>query len=43
MFNFPNDVEILPLELALIKRKGLILGLYKTPSLRLEILTSEVM
>ena len=26
MYNFPTDIEILPLELALIKRKWLILG-----------------
>ena len=42
MYNFPTDIEILPLELALTKRKWLILGLYKTPSLRSEIFVSEV-
>ena len=41
-YNFPTDVEILPLELALTKRKWFILGLYKTPSLRSEIFISEV-
>ena len=42
MYNFPTDIEILPLELALIKRKWLILGLHETPSLRSEIFISEV-
>ena len=41
-YNFPTDIEILPLELALTKRKWLILGLYKTPSLRSETFISEV-
>ena len=41
-YNFPTDIEILPLELALTNRKWLILGLYKTPSLRSEIFISEV-
>ena len=41
-YNFLNDIEILPLELALTKRKWLILVLHKTPSLRSEIFISEV-
>ena len=41
-YNFPTDIEILHLELALTKRKWLILVLYKTPSLRSEIFISEV-
>ena len=41
-YNFLTDIEILPLELALTKRKWFILGLYKTPSLRSEIFISEV-
>ena len=41
-YNFPSDIEILLLELALAKRKWLILGLYKTLSLRSEIFISEV-
>ena len=41
-YNFLNDIEILPLELALTKRKWLILGLRKTPSLRSEMFISEV-
>ena len=35
-YNFPTVIEILPLELTLTKRKWLILGFYKTPSLRPE-------
>ena len=42
MYNFPSDIEVLSLELALTKTKWLILGLYKTPSLRSEIFISEV-
>ena len=42
MYNFPSDIEVLSLELALAKTKWLILGLYKTPSLRSEIFISEV-
>ena len=41
-YNSLNDIEILPLELALTKRKWLILGLRKTPFLRSEIFISEV-
>ena len=41
-YNFPFNIEILPLELALTKRKWLILGLFKTPSSRPEIFISEV-
>ena len=41
-YNFPTDIEILPLELALTKRKWLILGLYKMPSLRSENFISKV-
>ena len=41
-YNFPTDIEILPLGLALTKRKWLILGLHKTPSLRSKIFISEV-
>ena len=41
-YNFPFNIEILPLELALTKRKWLILGLFKTPSSRSEIFISEV-
>ena len=33
-YNFPTDIEILPLELALTKRKWLILGFYEKRSLR---------
>ena len=40
--NCSTDIEILPLELASTKRKWLILGLYKTPSLGSEIFVSEV-
>ena len=41
-YNFPTDIEILPLELALTKRKWLILDLYKTPSLKSGFFISEV-
>ena len=41
-YNFPTYIEILPLELALTKRKWFILGLYETRSLRSEILILEV-
>ena len=41
-YNFATDIEILPLELRLTKRKWLILGLYKTPSSRSQIFISEV-
>ena len=41
-YNFLTDIEILPLELALTKRKWVILGLHKTPSLRSEMFISEV-
>ena len=33
-YNFPTDIEILPLELALTKRKWLILDFYEKRSLR---------
>ena len=42
MHDFPTDIEILPVELPLTKRKWFILALYKTPSLRSEIFISEV-
>ena len=41
-YNFPTDIEILLQELALTKRKCLILSVYKSLSLRSEILISEV-
>ena len=41
-YNFPTDIEIPSPELALTKRKWLILGLYKKPSLRSEFFISEV-
>ena len=41
-YNFPTGIDILLLELALKKRMWLILGLYKTPSLRPEIFISKV-
>ena len=41
-YNFPTDIEILPLELAITKRKWMILGLHKTPSLRSKKFISEV-
>ena len=41
-YNFSTNIEILTIELVLTKRKWLILGLYKTPSLRSEIFISEV-
>ena len=41
-YSFPTDIEILPLELALTKRKYLVLSLYKTPYSRSEIFISEV-
>ena len=41
-YNFPTYIEILPLELALTKRKWFILGLYETQSLRSEIFILEV-
>ena len=42
LYNFPTNIELQPLELGLTKWKWLILGLYKTPSLRSEIFVSEV-
>ena len=42
LYNFPTNIEQLPLELGSTNWKWLILSLYKTPSLRSKIFISEV-